>query len=167
MNGEISNGTAFTLRDVWLFHDRWAYRIPGSFAPGETLSVSDLKAPRHLDTILAGRKLWREEKKDTRETVVPWDRDSRDVRETLRILLFPRAAGGEAYTGLLNEHFSTLDLSSHLMTGSAVVFGEIDQLPMAWKIDGVDSDVELSAPSIFVRMLIPTDSATRGNTVRD
>jgi hypothetical protein len=83
-----------------------------------------------------------------------------DPQYVLRMLTYDRIVGGTQYTGLRNDLFRELDLSSLVKLDFAVLFGRID-VPMArLSLDG--DTIEPSRYSGFVRLVIPVERATTG-----
>jgi hypothetical protein len=117
LTGYLRNPLAVELSDCRVMYQNWTYPVSGSLSPGGTFSFSGA-TPRNLQWHLNRRRVV-----DTKDVGTPWDHSSFDVPRMMEVMMFYRAAGGEAYTGLTHRYTAQLDLSDHLRGGRAILVG--------------------------------------------
>jgi len=126
--GALTNPFDFPLHDCLLAYGNWVYQLgdSGTVQPHQTIAVGSMLMRRELRTFLTGRKSVLDEDaarmKDTfHEELTPYDQGSVDVAYVLRAMMFHRAAGGRAYTGLWNRYQGFVDFSGLLQANRAVL----------------------------------------------
>lgn len=133
LRGELVNPLNIPLSDCMVLYENWVYRLDsrrGVLAPGERLRI-ETERGLNLQWRLSGRKVI-----DTKDVSTPWDLNTLDVWKILEMMMFHGAAGGETYTHLANRYQGYLDLSSHLTTGRAVLWGRAARGPTEWTVNG-------------------------------
>jgi hypothetical protein len=126
--GPLTNPFDFPLHDCLLAYGNWVYQLgdSGTIQPHETVTVGPMLMRRELRTFLTGRKSVLDEdpahmKDKFHEELTPYDQGSVDVAYVLRAMMFFRAAGGRAYTGLWNRYQGFVDFSDLLQANRAVL----------------------------------------------
>lgn len=114
LSGSLTNGLDEPLEDCVLLHGRWAYPL-GQIGAGERISL-ERRDPQTLETYF---KRIRSEAGGV--VMSRYDRSAADVGQTLEMMMFHRAVGGHAYTGLANAYGGQLDFSRQLQLGRAVL----------------------------------------------
>ena len=91
------------------------------------------------------------------EVTTPWDQYDWDVPRIVEVMMFHEAAGGDAYTGLLNRHQSFVDLSGQLNTGRAFLVGR-SKRAAAILVGGESWVTDIPTQQwTFYRIVIPVD----------
>jgi hypothetical protein len=126
--GTVNNPFDFPLHDCLLAYGNWVYELgeSGTMQPHQTVTVGSMLMRRELRTFLTGRKTVLDDdpahgKDKFHEELTPYDQGSVDVAYVLRAMMFFRAAGGRAYTGLWNRYQGFVDCSDLLQANRAVL----------------------------------------------
>ena len=124
--GEVTNPLKNqTLENCLLIYDRWAYQL-GTLGPGESITIDGLQGRIRLNTLLTGRKIVMETGSDkVQEQVDSYDIENTDPAYVHKMMMFYKAAGGEAYTGLANRCQPFVDLSNFLGPDRAMLVGRL------------------------------------------
>ena len=126
VTGSLMNLSGINLKDCFLAHDQWVYRIEDLEQDAMIRVGSDVNRSK-LSTLLTGIKLVQDEKEEQmRQEATPYDDESLDSAYVLQAMMFYRAAGGSYYANLSNEYQSFIDMSGLLTTGRAVLVGTAD-----------------------------------------
>ncbi len=152
LEGSLTNPLPVELTECMLVHNDWAYLIQGSFAPGQTLRVEEQASLRRLDWRLTRRTVV-----DTKEVSTPWDRSSTDVPRILEIMMFHRAARGQAYTELSHHYQAYVDLSDHLRMGRAILVGRAESRATDLVRDGKPMADNYDRHWTFYRVVLPVE----------
>ncbi len=130
--GTLTNPFDFPLHDCLLAYGNWVYQLgdSGTVQPHETITVGSMLMRRELRTFLTGRKSVLDDdpahmKDKFHEELTPYDQGSVDVAYVLRAMMFFRAAGGRAYTGLWNRYQGFVDFSALLQANRAVLMAGV------------------------------------------
>ena len=92
---------------------------------------------------------------DGREVVSPWDKASLDVPRIMEMIMFHDRAGGKSYTSLEHSFHGKLDLSDHLLTGSAVLTGRLDEPATEWSCGDLTFADDDTRKWTYCRVLMP------------
>lgn len=117
LRGELTNPLAVDLVEPRLFYAGWMYFLPDPLAAGETVDL------RRLRYFSVEARLTQRQTKGDKDVSTPWDPQVTEVGQIMPLMLFHGAARGQAYTGLSHRYQSYLDLSEHLTTRRAILFG--------------------------------------------
>ncbi|MCA9215626.1 MAG: hypothetical protein KDB27_21320, partial [Planctomycetales bacterium] len=154
LTGTVENSLPFQLDRCWLVYGRWVYKL-GSLRPGQQKSLQGI---RSLDL---KRLLTKQEFDKGRYKMTPWDRDSTDINEIMKMMMFFSSVRGESYTGLMHRYQDHLDRSRMLQDGRAMLVGESsaaatklvhshDELPRGGELTATDA-------TTYFRLSIPVD----------
>jgi hypothetical protein len=122
--GTITNNLKFPLSKCMLAYDRWAYELE-TLQPGQAVPLGAMTQRSELRTRLTGRRMIMESAKENyRQEAAVYDQGNSDASYVLRMMMFYEAAGGQRYTGLVNDYQRFADLSELLKTGSAILVGQ-------------------------------------------
>lgn len=94
---------------------------------------------------------------EVQDQQTPYDPTRRDPAYIIRMLTFHQASGGRDYTGLRHDVLGSLDLSSHLRLGRAILLGRLQKSSAEWKV-GNEVVTDENAQT-FVRIVLPVDRA--------
>ncbi len=178
--GHLSRDSTFTHHlpgpiDDWVlvfgnriyFHDYLGGDSLGSSAiePGVVWSsTGKTTGGRELKSYLTGSRFQRTGRKgagsagdEFEHTQVDWDRREIDLQTILRMITFYRIAGGRAYTGLMNDAFSGLELSDCLPLDRAVLFGRLKTSTARIQLDG--QLLQADRQESFIRVLLKVEDA--------
>ncbi|MBN2578442.1 MAG: hypothetical protein JXB10_05575 [Pirellulales bacterium] len=123
LQGTLRNPLTFPLTDCLLAYDRWAYEIP-RIEPGESVRIGAETSRSELNNLLTGRHMVAENPMDQYRIVsTPYDPESDNTGNILRMMMFYQAAGGRRYTQLSNGYQTFVDCSLLLQTGRAILVG--------------------------------------------
>jgi hypothetical protein len=153
LTGELTNPLPVELTDGMLAHNDWAYLIQGSFAPGQTIRIDEQTSLRRLDWRLTRRTVV-----DTKDVSTPWDQSSTDVPRILEIMMFHRAARGQAYTELSHRYQAYVDLSDHLRMGRAILMGRAESRAADLVRDGQPMADNYDRHWTFYRVVLPVEN---------
>jgi hypothetical protein len=156
LRGEFSNPLPVELSDCMLLYGNWAHDVKGTLGPGETARVDD--QPLNLQWRLSRRRLV-----EMSDVGTPWDQSSFEVPRILELMMFHKAAGGRAYTGLSHRYQGYIDLSDHLDTGRAVLVGRGRQRASKLLRDGDPLSDSYERDWTFYRVVFPVER-TGGST---
>ncbi len=117
LTGQLINPLECELTDCMVLYENWVYPVSGTLRPGQSVTFDGV-SPRNLEWHLSRRRVV-----DSKDVGTPWEQASVDVPRILEMMMFYRAAGGAAYTGLTHRYQPGLDLSDHLRTGRAILVG--------------------------------------------
>ncbi|MFC1757488.1 hypothetical protein ACFL2H_01810 [Planctomycetota bacterium] len=149
LEGDVVNSLPFTLDRCWLAYDRWVYKI-GSLRPGQQKSLLGLTS-RDLRSLMTKQEFVKSRYKTT-----PWDRDSTETDEIVRMMMFFTAVRGEAYTGLRHRYQDHIDCGQKLTIGRAMLVGESKQAPI--KMMNSDNEFKATRAATYFRLSIPVES---------
>jgi hypothetical protein len=147
--GTIKNPLPVPLKDAVICYGRMFYKV-GTLAAGASFDVGQMSRPQNFRYHLTRRKIV-----DDKEIVNPWEKESFDIQRILELTMFHNKAGGSAYTGLLNRYHHELDLSDHLTTGTAVLYGRLSDSVSQWKLNNEEFTEEQSRHWTYCRILYP------------
>lgn len=150
ISGEFTYNVQVELEDCLLLYENWLYRIPGKLAPGEKIRIADLSSPRNLQWQLTKKRTV-----DSKDVITPWDVRSQETNRILEVMLFHKAAGGNGYTGLTNSYYLGLDLSDHLRTGRAILFGKSATRALELQNAGVSLADAYDQSVTYYRVVLP------------
>ena len=126
VTGSLMNVSGVHLKNCFLVHDQWVYRIE-NMERGAMIQLGSNVNRSKVSTLLTGIKLVQVEKEEQmRQEATPYDDESQDPAYVLQAIMFYHAAGGAYYTNLSNEYQSFVDMSGLLTTGRAVLVGTAD-----------------------------------------
>ncbi len=79
------------------------------------------------------------------------------------MLAFHRAAGATSYTTMVHRYLSELDLTELLKTDRAILFAELSNPMLQWKMDRNNQPTTLAPgkTATFVRILLPVGKPQR------
>jgi hypothetical protein len=165
LRGSLRNPLPVTLDQCLLVHGRWAYPV-GRLEPSAARSVEQLTRLRRLEDVLVRRSVDLTEMKSVSD---PWDPQSVDVPRIMEMVMFYRAAGGQAYTKLLHRYQGGLDLSDQLTMGRAVLVGHCGQQRAALASHGAAVHGAGHRHGTLYRIVYPVDfeSAESSSTRQD
>jgi hypothetical protein len=130
--GTITNPFDFPLHDCLLAYGNWVYELgeSGVVAPHQAITVGPMLMRRELRSFLTGRKTVLDDdaghmKDKFHDELTPYDQGSVEVDYVLRAMMFFRAAGGRAYTGLWNRYQAFVDASDLLQVNRAVLVAAV------------------------------------------
>lgn len=90
-------------------------------------------------------------------TQVDWNRRETDLQTILRMVTLYGVAGGRAYTGLMNDAFSGLEMSDSLPLDRAVLIGRLTSPVASLQIDG--QPLKPDRQESFIRVLLKVEDA--------
>lgn len=90
-------------------------------------------------------------------TQVDWNRRDTDLQTILRMITLYHVAGGRAYTGLMNDAFSGLEMSDSLPLDRAVLIGRLQTPVATLQIDG--QPLKPDQHESFIRVLLKVEDA--------
>lgn len=157
LRGEFTNPLPIAIREAVICYGRSYYEV-GNLAPNATYQLDALSQPRDFHYRLTRRRIV-----DDREIVETWNKENLKVPRIVEMMMFHDKAGGRSYTDLWNRYHSELDLTDHLVTGTAVVFGRLATPATEWNTeesDGDETDMTTKNWS-FCRLLFRVDDASR------
>ena len=118
---------------------------------------------RRLEDVLVRRSVDLTEMKSVSD---PWDPQSVDVPRIMEMIMFYRAAGGQAYTRLLHRYQGALDMSDQLTMGRAVLVGYSSQQTATLASRGVAITGVGHQHGTVYRILYPVDFASAASSPR-
>jgi hypothetical protein len=158
--GSVHNPLPIKLADCVLLFEDLYYRLPEPLLPGQTIHIDDRWTPKNLNWELTQKRTF-----EGQDLVTAWDPRGKDAARILELMMFHKAAGGDAYTGLTSVASPGLDLSDHLQLGRAVLLGRAEQraldieltpakkqTPFDWKYDQSHT---------FYRLVLPVQAPAR------
>jgi hypothetical protein len=150
--GDVVNPLDIDLQECILAYNVWMFRLQTLHA-GQSFSLSETR-PLYLEA-----RLQQHTGTGAKDAATPWQRDDTDVPAILQMLMFHEAARGQSYTGLTHRYQSYLDLSSHLLSGQALLVGRV-RLPAAeLYVDGTVLPAEQVQSWTYYRVAIPVASS--------
>ena len=153
--GQLTNPLDVELTDCMVFFENWMYPVAGTLAPGKAVTFDGV-SPRNLEWHLSRRRVV-----ETRDVVTRWDQASTDVSRILEMMMFYRAAGGAAYTGLTHRYQTYVDLSEHLRTGRAILVGRSAAAGSRLVPEHAGGDASRVRQWTFYRIVFPVDRSER------
>ncbi len=144
--GELINPLPVDIEEAYLVYDRWAIKL-GRLARGARLQI-DGTGGIDLQTRLTGRQVVQ-----GRNVVTAWEQSSTDVDRIMQLVMFYRAAKGQAYTRLQHRFQRKLDWSGHVTSEKAVLWGRSRSTGAVILMDG--SEISPSQEWTYFRLLIP------------
>jgi hypothetical protein len=102
-------------------------------------------------------RLTRREVQEMKDIATPWDPTSFEVPRIMEMMMFQDVAGGDQYTKLSNRYQDYIDISSHLISGRAVLIGRIEERGSKVSVDGQTIDSEAGRHWTFCRVVFPVD----------
>ncbi len=151
--GTVRNPLSVPMRDAAVAYGRLYYEI-GTLQPGQQFDLVDSQG-RDFRYRLTRRRILAE---DGREVVSPWDKASLDVPRIMEMMMFHDRAGGNSYTGLEHRFHGELDLSDHLLTGSAVLMGRLDEPATKWSCGDLTFAEDDARRWTYCRVLMPVQN---------
>ncbi len=155
LTGQLTNPLDCELTDCMVLYENWMYPVTGTLGPGEAVAFDGV-SPRHLEWHLSRRRVV-----DSKDVGTPWDQASADVPRILEMMMFYRAAGGAAYTGLSHRYQPSLDLSEHLRTGCAILVGRSATPGSRLRAPAADWPADRVRQWAFYRVVFPVDRSER------
>ncbi len=149
IEGDVVNTLPFTLDRCWLVYDRWVYQI-GSLRPGQQKSLLGMTS-RDLRSLLT-----QQEFVESRYKTTPWDRDSTETDDIVRMMLLFSAVRGEAYTGLRHRYQDHIDCGLNLKDGRAMLIGESKATPI--KMTSSGRELPATRGVTYFRLSIPVET---------
>ncbi|MEM7313144.1 MAG: hypothetical protein AAF497_08325, partial [Planctomycetota bacterium] len=149
LEGSFKNPLPVPMKEAVICYGRMFYKV-GTLASGATFDVGQMSRPQNFRYRLTRRKIV-----DDKEIVNPWEKESFDIQRILELTMFHNKAGGSAYTGLLNRYHHELDMSDHLETGTAVLYGRLSVPVSQWTLNGEPIEEERSQRWTYCRVLFP------------
>ncbi len=156
LEGRFSNPlTVDLLRPALMYHN-WIYQLPSRIKAGEELSVTYEMVPKDLM-----RRLNRRQIVNSNDVITKWEPDNRQsLDRVLEIMMFYKASGGNAYTGLQHRFQPRIDTSNVVSLRHAILFGELVDPLGEITLDGVSEDqVQTVTRSTWCRILLPVARA--------
>ena len=148
--GTVRNPLPVPIRDAAVAYGRLYYEI-GTLQPGQQFDLVDSQG-RDFRYRLTRRRIMAE---DGREVVSSWDKASLDVPRIMEMMMFHDRAGGKSYTNLQHRFHDELDLSDHLITGSAVLMGRLDAPATEWTCGDLTFADDDTRRWTYCRVLMP------------
>ena len=148
--GTLRNPLPVAIRDAAVVYGRLYYQI-GTLQPGQRFDLIDAQG-RDFRYRLTRRRILDE---DGREIVQPWDKASFDVPRIMEMMMFHDRAGGKSYTNLQQRYHRELDLSDHLVTGTAILTGRLDRPATNWTCGDLSFSDDDSQHWTYCRILFP------------
>ncbi|MGZ0166387.1 MAG: DUF4350 domain-containing protein [Planctomycetales bacterium] len=149
------------------FHNIVGNDLLGSTAiePGVVWSsTGGTTGGRELKSFLTGSKFQKTGRSGTgnsgdefQHTQVDWNRRETDLQAILRMVTLYQVAGGRAYTGLMNDAFSGLEMSDSLPLDRAVLIGRLKTPVATLQIDG--QPLKPDQHESFIRVLLKVEDA--------
>jgi hypothetical protein len=158
LRGEVVNPLPIELTDCMVFFENWAYRLDrteGKLASGQTARV-DLERPINLEWRLMRRRV-----RDTTDVTTPWDQTTQDVPRIMEMMMFHGAAGGVKYTQLAHRYQRYVDLSDHLTSGCAILWGRSDKRATDLVLDEGRTPSPYDRHWTFYRVVFPVQPQSR------
>jgi len=155
LTGQLTNPLECELTDCMVLYENWMYPVSGTLSPGEAVTFDGV-SPRNLEWHLSRRRVV-----DSKDVGTPWDQGSSDVPRILEMMMFYRAAGGAAYTGLTHRYQPDLDLSEHLRTGRAILVGRSATAGSRLTPVGATWEPDRVRQWAFYRVVFPVDRSER------
>ncbi len=149
--GMLVNPLPVEIKDAAIAYGRMYYEI-GDLPPGGVFELNESSRPLNFRFRLTRRRIIND-----KEIVNPWDKESFDVPRILEMIMFHDHAGGRMYTDLLNRYHGKLDLSDHLQTGTAVLYGRLAHPVTQWQSAPVEFDQDCQKQWTYCRLLYPLD----------
>jgi hypothetical protein len=149
------------------FHDYLGDDVLGSTAiePGVVWSsTGKTTGGREVRSFLTGSRYQRTDRSgaskagdEFEHTQLDWNRRETDLQAILRMVTLHQLAGGRAYTGLMNDAFSALEISDSLPLDRAVLIGRLKTPGASLQIDG--QPLQPDRHESFIRVLLKVDEA--------
>lgn len=163
LSGEVKNITGVPLRECFLAHDNWVYKLD-TFAAGATIEIKPGRQREGLEMLL---KRYEQIQSKRFSSVVnqarPFDIEDERVPPVLRMMMFHRAAGGSDYTRLYHGQTTWTDLSAHLKLGRAVLVGQAPDDHVAAQLlnHGAPLATADTQRWTFYRIVLPVDAGAK------
>jgi hypothetical protein len=161
LRGEVMNPLSVPLTDCMVLYENWLYRLnrtQGRLAIGQSTLIQR-EQPVNLEW-----RLMRRQVSDTAAVQTPWDPASEDVPRILEMMLFYEAAGGAGYTQLSHRYQDFIDVSRHLRSGFAVLWGRATEPAATLLIDGSAEAARYDRRWTMYRVLLPVRAAAKKTT---
>ena len=114
--GTLTSHLAMPLADAVLIYGKWAYAIR-ELVPLRVIDFETMD-PQTVDTYLRHVTA-----QGDRQVAPPYDRASFDIPRIVEIMTAHDLAGGEKYTGLVNQYQAFSEISPSVQNGRAVLLG--------------------------------------------
>jgi len=156
LRGNVTNPLAVELYDCMLLYENWAYKLERK---GSVLQPGD-STPIHLEKPLNFNwRLTRRRVVEIKDITTPWEQRDMDVPRILEMMMFHGIAGGDKYTQLHHRYQNYVDLSEHLTTGRAILFGQAKQPASEIELNGQAAGERYDHRWTFYRVVFPVDAS--------
>ncbi len=152
LSGVIRNCLPYTIRDAAIAYGGFYYQV-GTLQPGQEFVLNSQVRSRDFRNRLTRRRFVGD-----KEIAHPWVKTNRDVPRIIELIMFHDRAGGFDYANLTNRHLSKLDLSDHLITNGAVLYGRLDDPVTTWSVEPADLDNDAVEDWTFCRLIFPVSN---------
>lgn len=157
LTGTVTNPFEFTLTNVRLMFENYAYVLTDSLEPGATFDVQTEASEKTLRGLLTRRIKTKNKDNKNRSTNSPWDPEDTRISRIADIMMFYDAAGGKNYTGLTHDYQSFIDLSSQLNLKRAILVGEVQSQSSLLEINGESAADNYDSHTTIVRIVLPVE----------
>jgi len=153
--GTLTSHLDGPLEDAVLIYQRWAYPLR-QLKPGQFIDIETQLDPQTVETYLRKVRI-----QGDHNVSAPYDRGSLDVPRIVEIMSAHELAGGESYTGLVNQYQSFVDLSGLVKAGRAILIGRRAKAAAELTRDGQPMTTEADGRWTFYRYVFPVREQTR------
>ena len=116
--GEFENPLPWELHDCRLIYHRWITPDLGKLGPGQKFTIGVELTPLDLEYKLTLRR-----DSELKEPAARWDQNNHDIERVAEVYFFHEASGGQAHTRLTHRYQGSVDMTSLLRSGRAVLIG--------------------------------------------
>ncbi|MFO1066832.1 MAG: hypothetical protein U0892_23480 [Pirellulales bacterium] len=158
LEGEVINPLTVDLRDAWLIYHKWSYQLPNRIRAGESIPLGHEILPKDLT-----RRLNRRRQVNSSELITPWDSgDRQSIDRLIELMMFYKAAGGQAYAKLDHRAQPSVDVSNLLGLDQAVLIGRLAEPAGTIAVKTEDSiEVRDSLSTVWCRVFLPVKQNQR------
>ena len=153
--GTLTSHLDEPLDDAVLIYQRWAYPLR-QLKPGQFVEIETQLDPQTVETYLRHVRI-----EGDHNVSAPYDRASLDVPRIVQIMSAHELAGGEGYTGLVNQYQSFVDMSGLVKNGRVILIGRRAKPAAELTRDGQPMAKELDEHWTFYRYVFPVREQTR------
>ncbi len=153
--GTLTSHLDAPLEDAVLIYQRWAYPLR-QLKPGQFIEIETQLDPQTVETYLRHVRI-----EGDHNVSAPYDRASLDVPRIVQIMSAHELAGGEGYTGLVNQYQAFIDMSGLVKNGRAILIGRQAKATAELTVDGQPIANESDGHWTFHRYVFPVREQTR------
>ncbi|MCA9246825.1 MAG: hypothetical protein KDA42_06905 [Planctomycetales bacterium] len=153
LRGTLVNRLPVELSEVFLFYDRWVYRVD-RIASAEAFTLDARRSPLDARTVLT-----RKTKRGDTDAAEVYDPQSSDIARILEVQMFHNFVGGAAYTALENRYQGFIDWSRLLADGRAILVARLDGPAGRFVCHPLDVAAENYDATTLVRFVLPVQES--------